>query len=154
MNWNQIDRARVARLCLLERDIPRLSKAGMPSRSEGWGGLFKNEQYRLIRSASRVSIRWLRVFGQILMFRPAGLTLRATPALRAFPSLLRRGICFPSTETVEQHALYARVLVRGTVTFFAPRHACVKPAPTCLFEIFRFIHTLYDCAPEAVEPGR
>jgi len=24
----------------------------MPSRSEGWGGLFKDEQYRLIRSAS------------------------------------------------------------------------------------------------------
>jgi hypothetical protein len=24
-------------------DIPRLSKAGMPSRSEGWGGLFKDE---------------------------------------------------------------------------------------------------------------
>jgi hypothetical protein len=23
--------------------IPRLSKAGMPSRSEGWGGLFKDE---------------------------------------------------------------------------------------------------------------
>jgi hypothetical protein len=25
------------------RIIPRLSKAGMPSRSEGWGGLFKEE---------------------------------------------------------------------------------------------------------------
>jgi hypothetical protein len=25
------------------RNIPRLSKAGMPSRSEGWGGLFKDE---------------------------------------------------------------------------------------------------------------
>ena len=25
------------------RPIPRLSKAGMPSRSEGWGGLFKGE---------------------------------------------------------------------------------------------------------------
>ena len=25
------------------RPIPRLSKAGMPSRSEGWGGLFKAE---------------------------------------------------------------------------------------------------------------
>ena len=103
MNWNQVDRSRIARLCLLERDIPRLSKAGMPSRSEGWGGLFKDEQYRLIRSASRLSIRWLRVFEQ------------TTPALRAFPSLLRRGICFPSTETVEQHALYARVLVRAAV---------------------------------------
>ena len=44
--------------------IPRLSKAGMPSRSEGWGGLFKDEQYRLIRSASRASIRWLRIFEQ------------------------------------------------------------------------------------------
>jgi hypothetical protein len=32
---------------------PRLSQAGMPSQSEGWGGLFKDEQYRLIRSASR-----------------------------------------------------------------------------------------------------
>jgi len=32
-----------------EKPIPRLSKAGMPSRSEGWGGLFKDEQYRLIR---------------------------------------------------------------------------------------------------------
>ena len=60
--------------------IPRLSKAGKPSRSEGWGGLFKDEQYRLIRSASRASIRWLRDFEQ------------TTPALRAFPSLLRRGI--------------------------------------------------------------
>jgi hypothetical protein len=85
MNWNQVERAcgrfhrRVARLCL-EHAIPRLSKAGMPSRSEGWGGLFKDEQYRLIRSASRLSIRWLRVFEQ------------TTPALRAFPSLLRRGI--------------------------------------------------------------
>jgi hypothetical protein len=28
--------------------IARLSKAGMPSRSGGWGGLFKDEQYRLI----------------------------------------------------------------------------------------------------------
>src|SRR5215471_17590696 len=95
MNWNQLDRARFARLSVLERDIPRLSKAGMTSRSEGWGGLFKDEQYRLIRSASRVSRRWLRVFEQ------------TTPALRAFPSLLRRGICFPSTGTVEQHTLCA-----------------------------------------------
>jgi hypothetical protein len=30
-------------LCKQERIIPRLSKAGMPSRSEGWGGLFKDE---------------------------------------------------------------------------------------------------------------
>ena len=59
--------------------IPRLSKAGMPSRSEGWGGLFKDEQYRLIRSASRAFVRWLRDFEQIFMFRPIGLTLRATP---------------------------------------------------------------------------
>jgi hypothetical protein len=60
--------------------VPRLSKAGMPSRSEGWGGLFKDEQYRLIRSASRASIRLLRDFEQ------------TTPALRAFPSLLSRGM--------------------------------------------------------------
>jgi hypothetical protein len=76
----------------------------MPSRCEGWGGaerepdrakhqkLFKDEQYRLMRSASRASIRWLRDFEQFLMFRPSGLTLRATPALRAFPSLLRMGL--------------------------------------------------------------
>src|SRR5215831_15721249 len=63
-----------------ESPTPRLSKAGMPSHSEGWGGLFKGEQYRLIRSASRASIRWLRVFEQ------------TTPALRACPSLLRRGL--------------------------------------------------------------
>src|SRR5262249_42365445 len=31
--------------------IPRLSQAGMPSRSEGWGGLFKDEQYRLNQTA-------------------------------------------------------------------------------------------------------
>jgi hypothetical protein len=62
------------------RAIPRLSKAGMPSRSEGWGGLFKDEQYRLIRSASRTSIRWLRNFEQ------------TTPPLRGIPSLLRRGL--------------------------------------------------------------
>src|SRR5262249_44304552 len=101
MNWNQLDRTHVARLCFLERDISRLSKAGMPSCSEGRGGLFKDEQYRLIRSASRISIRWLGVFEE------------TTPALRAFPSLLRRGICIPSTETVKQHALYAGVLVRA-----------------------------------------
>src|SRR5215470_795694 len=94
--------------------IPRLSKAGMLSRSEGWGGaerepdrakhqtLFKDEQYRLIRSASRIFIKWLRAFEQ------------TTPALRGFPSLLRRGIRLPSTETVEQRAFYARVLVRVT----------------------------------------
>ena len=52
----------------------------MPSRSEGWGGLFKDEQYRLIRSASRPSIRSLRVFEQ------------TTPPLRGCPSLLRRGL--------------------------------------------------------------
>jgi hypothetical protein len=44
-------------------DIPRLSKAGMPSRSEGWGGLFKDEST----------------------------DYQTTPALRA-PTLLRRGI--------------------------------------------------------------
>jgi hypothetical protein len=74
--------------------FPALVRRGMPSRSEGWGGaerepdrakhqkLFEDEQYRLIliTSASRSSIRWLRVFEQ------------TTPALRAFPSLLRRGI--------------------------------------------------------------
>ena len=49
----------------------------MPSRSEGWGGLFKDEQYRLI-SALRDHIKWLRIFEQ------------TTPALRACPSLLRR----------------------------------------------------------------
>ena len=32
--------------------IPRLSKAGMLSHSEGWGGLFKDEQYRLIKERS------------------------------------------------------------------------------------------------------
>src|SRR5215470_7002510 len=52
----------------------------MPSRSEGWGGLFKDEQYRLIRSASRPSIRLLRRFEQ------------TTPPLRGCPSLLRRGL--------------------------------------------------------------
>jgi hypothetical protein len=52
----------------------------MPARSEGWGGLFKVEQYRLIWSAARSSKRWLRIFEQ------------TTPALRACPSLLRRGM--------------------------------------------------------------
>ena len=33
--------------------IPRLSKAGMPSRSEGWGGLFKDEQYRMKTNVRR-----------------------------------------------------------------------------------------------------
>src|SRR5689334_23165401 len=32
-------------------------KSGGPSQSEGWGGLFKDEQYRLIRSASRLPLR-------------------------------------------------------------------------------------------------
>jgi hypothetical protein len=52
----------------------------MPSRSKGRGGLFKDEQYRLIRSASRASTRMLRDFEQ------------TTPPLRGFPSLLRRGM--------------------------------------------------------------
>jgi len=30
-------------LSKVTQPIPRLSKAGMPSRSEGWGGLFKDE---------------------------------------------------------------------------------------------------------------
>ena len=34
---------------IINRVIPRLSKAGMPSCSEGRGGLFKDEQYRLIK---------------------------------------------------------------------------------------------------------
>ena len=45
----------------------------MPSRSEGWGGPFKDEQYRLIRSASRASLGWLRIFEQ------------TTPPLRGSP---------------------------------------------------------------------
>jgi len=56
----------------------------MPSRSEGWGGLFKDEQYRLITErfapnahGTRSSV--LFVFEQFLMFRPVGLTLRAAP---------------------------------------------------------------------------
>ena len=72
-------------LSKLTLPIPRISKAGMPSRSEGWGGLFKDEQYQLIRSASRAFIRSLRIFEQ------------TTPALRARPSLLRRGIARHST---------------------------------------------------------
>ena len=55
------------------RNIPRLSKAGMPSRSECWGGLFKAEQYRLIWSASRAFMRSLRNFKQ------------TTPPLRGSP---------------------------------------------------------------------
>ena len=43
----------------------------MPSRREGGGGLYKDEQYRLERFAS--IIRWLRIFEQ------------TTPALRATP---------------------------------------------------------------------
>jgi hypothetical protein len=66
-------------------------KAGMPSRSEGWGGaerepdrakhqkLFKGEQYRLIRSVSRAFIRSLRSFEEFWEFRPVGLTLRGSP---------------------------------------------------------------------------
>jgi hypothetical protein len=34
-------------------DIPRLSKSGMPSRSEGWGGLFKDESTDYQTGASR-----------------------------------------------------------------------------------------------------
>ena len=51
----------------------------MPSHSEGWGGLFNDEQYRLIRSFAGI-IRSLRVFEQ------------TTPPLRGCPSLLRRGL--------------------------------------------------------------
>jgi hypothetical protein len=62
----------------------------MPSRSEGWRGLFKvraerapyrsREAHRFIRSASRPSVRTRRDVEQ------------TTPPLRGFPSLLRRGI--------------------------------------------------------------
>src|ERR1700757_306281 len=51
----------------------------MPSRSEGWGGLFKDEQYRLIRSASRAFIRLLRDFEQ------------TTPAAARLPLLTKEG---------------------------------------------------------------
>jgi hypothetical protein len=37
-----------SRLPKITLPIPRLSQAGMLSRSESWGGLFKDEQYRLI----------------------------------------------------------------------------------------------------------
>jgi hypothetical protein len=64
----------------------------MPSHSEGWGGLFKDEQYRLIRCASRASIR-SRFAEQLLLFRPIGLTLRATPPAPAAqtPLLTKEG---------------------------------------------------------------
>jgi hypothetical protein len=56
----------------------------MSSRSEGWGGLFKDEQYRLITIASRASIR--SRYAELLTDHP----------VCAFgadnPSLLRRGI--------------------------------------------------------------
>ena len=86
---------------------PRRSNSGMPSRSEGWGGaerepdrakqqeLFKDEQYQLIRSASRAFIRWLRIFEQ------------TTPALRARPSLLMRGIA-------PYHTLYHLISCQST----------------------------------------
>ena len=35
--------------------IPRLSQAGMPSRSEGWGGLFRDEQYLINRYCSTLN---------------------------------------------------------------------------------------------------
>src|SRR6476646_4526349 len=69
---------------LVRRGCPRAARAGAARSVSPIGrnikGLFKDEQYRLIRSASRASIRWLRVFEQ------------TTPALRACPSLLRRGM--------------------------------------------------------------
>jgi hypothetical protein len=51
----------------------------MLSRSEGWGGLFKDEQYRLDKEHFASIIRWLRVLEQ------------TTPALRATP-LTKEGI--------------------------------------------------------------
>jgi hypothetical protein len=59
----------------------------MPSRSEGWGGLFKGEQYRLIRSASRASIRWLRDFEQTTpgASRPPLLTKEGNVVKRDLP---------------------------------------------------------------------
>src|SRR5215471_1295738 len=42
---------------------------GVPFAKQRRGGLFKDEQYRLIRKASRASIKWLRIFEQFLMCR-------------------------------------------------------------------------------------
>jgi hypothetical protein len=69
---------------------PKLGGVAFAKRRRG--GLFKDEQYRLKRSASRAFIRWLRVFEQ------------TTRALRACPSLLRRGMALTS---FEQQALSA-----------------------------------------------
>jgi hypothetical protein len=54
----------------------------MPSHSEGWGGLFRVEQYRLIRTAPRASIRWLRDFEQTTpgAARPPLLTMEGNRA--------------------------------------------------------------------------
>ena len=60
--------------------IPRLSKAGMPSRSEGWGGLFKDEQYRLIKE------RFASIYNE-----PLRGTLNRPPRVRfAQPPLLTK----------------------------------------------------------------
>jgi hypothetical protein len=76
--------------------FPALARAGMPSRSEAGAArsvspigrnikdLFKDEEYRLVRSASRAFIWWLRGFEQ------------TTPPLRGIPSLLRRGMALLS----------------------------------------------------------
>src|SRR5215475_12201934 len=76
--------------------IPRLSKAGMPSRSEGWGGLFKDEQYRLIKSDSRASIRsrcaGLCTFLDVSPYRAHAPRHPRLRLRRRLPSLLRRGM--------------------------------------------------------------
>jgi hypothetical protein len=69
----------------------------MPSRSEGWGGLFKVEQYRLRKER----------FATI--YKVATRLEQTTPALRACPSVLRHYASI--TETVEQHARKAVVFI-------------------------------------------
>jgi hypothetical protein len=92
----------------------------MPSRSEGWGGLFNGEQYRLITNASWTFIRTLRDFEQ------------TTPA-RACPSLLRRGMQPNRTYYHQYHAKRSSDLdlCLRTPPLRKVQRACYEP-PACL----------------------
>src|SRR5689334_12177200 len=71
----------------LSVQINGASKAGMPSRSEGWGGLFNDEQYRLIKERFAGICR---VAAHLSTDHPGAsrLPLLAKEGNRAIPNLL------------------------------------------------------------------
>jgi hypothetical protein len=92
----------------------------MPSRSEGWGGLFNDEQYRLIRSALRAFIRAVSSFEQ------------TTPPVRGSPPY--KGLALSGGCYLE---LAFRGITRALVTSMVMRSVPTANAPAYVLRVSR-----------------